>query len=126
MKSCGACGQELADQARFCIRCGRYVYGEEPRAARPVTTPEPQIPPSRAAETMNVTVLYVMIAGLALAALFPPWEDAPGQPPRFLGFHFLFAPPEPDAVVSRMLIMIELTTIAVAGFYLSWFFRNKP
>jgi hypothetical protein len=65
------------------------------------------------------------VAALLLALLFPPWETAPSQPPEFLGFHFILTPPEPDAMVSRMLLTIELSTIAIAGFYFSWLFRSK-
>jgi len=79
---------------------------------------------------MSVPVLYVMVAGLLLALLFPPWEAPPGQPPEFLGFHFVLNPPDHEAggagVVSRLLLTIELVTIAVAGLYVSWLFRKKP
>jgi len=82
---------------------------------------------------MNMPVLYLMVALLILAGLFPPWETAPGQPPEFLGFHFIANPPDAvsagpgnPGVVSRLLISIELVTIAMAGFYFSWLFRKKP
>lgn len=81
---------------------------------------------------MNLPILYLMIAGLILAGLFPPWESAPGRPPEFLGFHFILNPPDVAStgqgtagVVSRLLITIELVTIAIAGFYFSWLFRKK-
>ena len=70
-------------------------------------------------------VLYAMVGLLLLALLVPPWETPPGQPPEFLGFHFILSPPEPDSMVSRLLITIELVTIAMAGFYLSWLFSKK-
>ncbi|MGH7206067.1 MAG: hypothetical protein ACREI2_07650 [Nitrospiraceae bacterium] len=70
-------------------------------------------------------VLYAMVGLLLLTLLFPPWETPPGQPPEFLGFHFILSPPETDSVVSRLLITIELVTITMAGFYLSWFFRKQ-
>jgi hypothetical protein len=76
-------------------------------------------------EEMNITALYVMIGALILALLFPPWETPPGQPPEFLGFHFYGNPPEPDALVSRLMLTIELTTIAIAGLYCSWLLRKK-
>lgn len=38
--------------------------------------------------------------------------------------YFIFSPPAPEAVVSRMLLTIELVTIAIAGLYGSWLFRN--
>ena len=76
-------------------------------------------------EEMNMPVLYTMVGLLLLALLIPPWETPPGQPPEFLGFYFILSPPEPDSVISRLLITIELVTIAMAGFYLSWLFRKK-
>ncbi len=113
MKLCHHCGQELPDESRFCTRCGRLVIGP---ASKPPAGP--------AAEEMNVRVLYVMVAVLLLALLFPPYESPPGQPPEFLGFYFILSPPE-SGVVSRLLLAIELVTIAVTGFYLSWLFRRK-
>lgn len=74
---------------------------------------------------MNLLVLYVMVGLLILAVLFPPWETPPGQSPEFLGFNFILSPSEPDSVVSRLLITIELVTIAMAGIYLSWLFRKR-
>ena len=114
MKTCTACGYELPDESRFCTRCGRAL-----------------LPPFSAkhagweTEEMNMPVLYVMVGLLALALLFPPWEAPSAQPPEFLGFHFILSPPEPDAVDSRLLLTVELVTIAVAGFYISWLFRKK-
>jgi len=70
-------------------------------------------------------VLYTMVGLLLLALLVPPWETPPGQPPEFLGFHFILNPPESDSIVSWLLITIELVTIAMAGFYLSWLFRKR-
>lgn len=123
---CNACGQELAESNRFCIRCGKPV--QPPGTSQGASFPAP----SQEAEEMNITVLYLMVGLLILAGLFPPWETAPGQPPEFLGFHFILNPPEDSTggsgrtgIVSRLLITIELVTIAVAGFYFSWLFRKK-
>jgi hypothetical protein len=122
MTFCRDCGQQLAEQARFCTRCGRYVYGDTTAAPPPAAAlPEDQ----RRAEEMHMPSLYVMFAVLVIAVIVPPWETAPGQSPEFLGFHFILNPPAPDALVSRILMTIELTTIAVAGFYCSWLFRKK-
>ncbi len=66
-----------------------------------------------------------MIGLLILAVVIPPWETPPDQPPAFLGFGYLWTPPTPDAVVSRMLLTIEVTTLGVAGLYCSWLFRKK-
>ena len=81
---------------------------------------------------MNMTALYVMVAALILAVLFPPWETPPGRTPEFLGFHFILNPPafaaggrDGPGVISRLLLTIELVTIAVAGFYFSWLLRKK-
>jgi len=82
----------------------------------------------RASETMNLPILYAMVAALILAALIPPWETPPTQTPVFLGFHWLWQPPDAGAgepaIVSRLLLTIELVTIAVAGLYFSWLFRR--
>jgi hypothetical protein len=39
--------------------------------------------------------------------------------------HFILSPPTPEAVVSRMLLTIELVTIAIAGMYGAFLFRQK-
>jgi len=77
---------------------------------------------------MNVATLYAMVVALIVALLLPPWETPPGQPPAFLGFHFFLHPPEAgrdSGIISRLLLTIELVTIAVAGFYFSWLFRKR-
>ena len=66
-----------------------------------------------------------MVVVLILAILFPPWETPPTQTPEFLGMHFILSPPNPDAVVSRMLQTIELVTITIAGLYGAFLFREK-
>ena len=66
-----------------------------------------------------------MVAALILALLFPPWEMTVEQTPEFLGMHFILSPPLPDAVVSRMLLTIELVTITIAGLYAAFLFRKK-
>ena len=66
-----------------------------------------------------------MVVLLILALLFPPWETPPEQQPEFLGIHFILSPPVSDAVVSRMLLTIELVTIAIAGLYGAFLFRKK-
>jgi hypothetical protein len=117
MKPCTTCGQELSDDFRYCTRCGRpQLPASSQQAARP---------DGAVVEEMNITALYVMIGVLILALLFPPWETPPGTPPEFLGFHFYWSPPEADAVVSRMVTTIELTTIGIAGLYVSWLLRKK-
>lgn len=122
MRTCETCGAELPEYSRFCMRCGRPLERDaavdQPRAGSPETPVK---------EEMNARVLYVMIVGLVVAVLFPPWETAPGQPPEFLGFHFILTGPGPEreGVISRFLWTIELVTIAIAGFYFSWYFR-KP
>ena len=69
--------------------------------------------------------LYIMVGALLLALVIPPWETPPGHPPEFLGFSFYWSPPDPDAVVSRLMATIELTTIGIAGLYFSWLLRKK-
>ena len=118
MKSCNTCHQELSDDHRYCTRCGRPQL--------PASSPHVTQPADRGSEMeeMNITALYAMIGALILALLVPPWETAPGVPPEFLGFHFYWSPPESDAVVSRLMMTIELTTIGIAGLYLSWLLRK--
>lgn len=117
MKTCTACSQELADDFGYCTRCG------QPQPSPPSS--QTRQPDDAAIEEMNMPALYVMVGALVLALLFPPWETPPGQSPEFLGFHFYWNPPEPDAVVSRLMMTIELTTIAMAGLYVSWLLRKK-
>jgi hypothetical protein len=76
-------------------------------------------------DALNLNVLYGMAAVLVLAVLFPPWETPTSQAPEFLGMHFILAPPTPDAVVSRLLMTIELVTIAIAGLYGAFLFRQR-
>ncbi len=118
MLTCRFCSQVLPEASRFCIICGKAVQ-ETSSTARPAPSGEP------AAEAMHLPALYVMVGLLLFALVFPPWETAPGQPAEFLGFHLFLNPPEPEAMVSRLLITIELVTIAIGGFYFSWLFRRK-
>ena len=76
-------------------------------------------------EDLNIHVLYAMVVVLILALVFPPWETPPSRTTEFLGFHFILQPPQPDAMISRLLLTIELTTIAIAGLYLSFLLRSK-
>lgn len=70
-------------------------------------------------------MLYGMVAVLVLAVLFPPWEATLDQTPEFLGMHFILSPPIPEAIVSRILLTIELLTITIAGLYGAFLFRTK-
>lgn len=118
MLICPACNRSQPEINRFCIQCGRRLDGR---------TNDSQAPRSNrsAQEQLNLTVLYGMVAGLILALLFPPWETPPTQTPEFLGMHFILSPPAQEAVVSRMLLTIELVTIAIAGMYGAFLFRKK-
>lgn len=83
----------------------------------------------RGHEELNLSILYGMVLFLILAIIVPPWETPPGQPPEFLGFHFILSPPpagSASGIISRLLLTIELVTIGVAGLYFSWLFRRKP
>jgi hypothetical protein len=116
MKPCPNCRRELPEIYRFCTECGSALGGSPaPNYRKHVLF----------AEALNSQVLYGMVAVLVLALLFPPWETPPTQAPEFLGLHFILAPPSPDAVVSRLLITIELVTIAIAGLYGAFLLRNK-
>ncbi len=118
MQTCPACQRSLPEINRFCTHCGHWLDRSE--------SPAPASGPNVAtAEQLNITLLYGMIAALVLAVLFPPWETPPTEQPEFLGIHFIFTPPTPDAIVSRMLLTIELVTITIAGLYGSFLFRRK-
>ena len=112
-KTCRACWRAVPSAARFCPDCGKPVL-QEPRET------------ARAREILNLRILYVMVGALIVAVLFPPWESPPGDPPAYLGMHFILSPPQPEAVVSRVLQTVELVTLAIAGMYLAWWFRDKP
>lgn len=112
-KICRACQSELPVGARYCSKCGtRYV--------------KESVEETRAKEVLNLQILYIMVGTLLVAVLFPPWETPPGEAPEYLGMHFILSPPVGGAVISRMLQSIELVTIAVAGLYGAWLFRNRP
>jgi hypothetical protein len=111
MMVCSRCGHQLEENSRYCTQCGSVVAA------------------GRATEEMSVPILYAMVALLVIALLFPPWETASDQPPEFLGFRFILKPPTSgvgkEGVISRMLLTIELVTIAVGGVYFAWLFRRK-
>jgi hypothetical protein len=116
---CPACAKPLPDHSQFCIHCGQPVVPMHEAPMQPKT------------DDMNLPILYGMVAVLIAAVLFPPWETTPGQPPAFLGFHFILTPSAGDGVsedagvISRLLLTVELVTIAVAGMYFAWLFRKK-
>jgi hypothetical protein len=118
MKRCPSCQQELPEISRYCTECGKPVDGRTDSRASGA-------PAGVKREDLNITVLYGMVAALLLALLFPPWETPASQTPEFLGFRFFLNPPSPDAIVSRLLLTIELTTLAIAGLYLSFLFRSN-
>jgi hypothetical protein len=116
MRTCPSCQRELPEIYRYCTQCGSNLDGgSPPENAKPDGVPD----------ALNMPVLYGMVAMLVLALLFPPWETPPSQAPEFLGLHFILSPPTPDAVVSRLLVTIELVTIAIAGLYGAFLFRHK-
>lgn len=116
MQTCPTCQRSLPEIHRFCTQCGRRLDGTAP--------PPPASQPS-APEQLNLNVLYGMVGMLLVAVLFPPWETPPSQMPEFLGLHFILSPPTSDAVVSRMLLTIEVVTITIAGLYLSFLLRTR-
>lgn len=118
MQTCPACHRSLPEINRFCTYCGQRLAGA------PNGSPRAQ-PGSSTPEQLNLNVLYGMVAVLVLAIVFPPWEPPPNQTPEFLGMHFILSPPQPDAMVSRMLLTIELVTITIAGLYGAFLFRRK-
>jgi zinc-ribbon domain len=125
MRRCPSCRHEIPEISRYCSQCGQRLHADHVDVSPP---PRPSAPPIPAAGPgqLNVKFLYGMVALLSLALLFPPWETPPSQAPEFLGLHFILNPPTPDAIVSRLLLTVELVTIAIAGLYGSFFFRQKP
>ena len=117
MQTCPACDRLQAEINRFCIQCGRRLDGGGSQASARGTSSAPG--------QLNISVLYGMVVGLLLALLFPPWETPPTQTPQFLGMAFILSPPTEEAIVSRMLLTIELVTIAIAGMYGAFLFRKR-
>ena len=120
MKICPSCRQELPEISRYCSQCGQRLHADHVELHPP--PPQRVEPPT---DRLNFEFLYGMVAMLSLAILFPPWETPPSEAPEFLGLHFILTPPTPDAIVSRLLLTIELVTIAIAGLYGSFLFRQK-
>ena len=118
MQFCPACSRSQPEINRFCIQCGQRLDGR-------TDNPSHSNPNGLGRGLLNITVLYGMVVVLILAMLFPPWETPPTQTPEFLGMYFILSPPAPEAVVSRMLLTIELVTIAIAGMYGAFLFRKK-
>ena len=122
MKTCPSCRHELPEISRYCSHCGQRLHAESLEPAPPSPPAQVTSPAGR----LNYEALYGMVAMLSLATLFPPWETPPAQAPEFLGMHFILSPPTLDAIVSRLLLTIELVTIAIAGLYGAFLFRHKP
>jgi len=120
MQTCPTCHQSLPEINRFCTQCGQRLAATASSSPAPAQPPQPTTP-----EQLNLNVLYGMVGTLILAVLFPPWETPPTQPPEFLGFHSVLSPPTSEAIVSRMLLTIELTTVTIAGLYAAFFFRRR-
>ena len=120
MKLCPSCRHELPEISRYCMQCGQRLHADH------VDVSPPPPPATPGPGQLNFEFLYGMVAMLSLAILFPPWETPPSQPPEFLGMHFILTPPTLDAIVSRLLLTIELVTIAIAGLYGAFLFRKKP
>lgn len=118
MKPCPACGRDLPEINRYCTYCGAGVASDTQQTVAPGQS-------EAIKEQLNLTILYGMVTVLIVSVLMPPWETPPSQPAAFLGFHFILSPPQPDAIVSRLLLTIELTTTAIAGLYLSFLFRTR-
>jgi hypothetical protein len=118
MQTCPSCQRSQPEINRFCTHCGRRLDGDAATTLRSRSSADRP-------EELNINVLYGMVAVLVLAVLFPPWEATLEQAPEFLGMHFILSPPIPEAVVSRMLLTIELLTITIAGLYGAFLFRKK-
>ena len=123
MKICPSCRHDLPEISRYCTQCGQRLHADPVDV--PPSPPSPPPPAIPGPGQLNIEILYGMVATLFLAIIFPPWETPPSQAPEFLGLHFILSPPTEDAVVSRLLLTIELVTIAIAGMYGSFLFRQK-
>jgi hypothetical protein len=123
MKRCPSCRHEQPEISRYCSQCGQRLHAEPVEVSPPPPPSSPRVEPQPG--QLNIQFLYGMVAFLSLALLFPPWETPPSQAPEFLGLHFILSPPTPDAIVSRLLLTIELVTIAIAGMYGAFLFRQK-
>ena len=121
MKLCPSCRHEQPEISRYCSQCGQRLHAESVDLPPPPPPPRVELPPGQ----LNLQILYGMVALLSLSLLFPPWETPPSGAPEFLGMHFILDPPTPDAIVSRLLLTIELVTIAIAGMYGAFLFRRK-
>lgn len=123
MKTCPSCRRELPELNRYCTQCGQrldaYSFQNQPPATG-TSAPQEDEP-----ESLNLRALYGMVGAFILAVIFPPWETPPSQEPEFLGLRFVLDPPAPDAIISRLLLTIELVTIAIAGLYGAFLFRKK-
>lgn len=120
MQTCPSCHQSLPEINRFCTQCGQRLAVTASSAPRPAPSAQPTPP-----EQLNLNALYGMVGMLILAVLFPPWETPPTQPPEFLGFHSVLSPPTPEAIISRMLLTIELVTLTIAGLYAAFLLRKR-
>jgi hypothetical protein len=118
MKYCSSCGRALPEINRYCTSCGDPLDSHASQTAGAKKN-------GPGTEQLNLNILYGMVGVLVISLLIPPWESPPSQPAAFLGFHFILSPPRPDAIVSRILLTIELTTTAIAGLYLSFLFRQR-
>ena len=116
MQICSQCQQTQPEINRFCTQCGHSF--DMGRSEKPVSEADKP-------DQLNIHILYGMVVMLIVALVVPPWETSPEQAPEFLGMHFILSPPDPEAIVSRMLLTIELVTIAIAGMYGAFLFRKK-
>ena len=111
MNACQSCGRAISSDVQVCSNCTQRNQDSFGKRSED--------------ESLNLQILYGMVGLLVLVFLFPPWVTAPGPTQEYLGMHFILSPPDPDAVVSRILQTIELVTIAVGGMYGAWFFRGR-
>ncbi|MEQ1795615.1 MAG: zinc ribbon domain-containing protein [Nitrospira sp.] len=125
MQTCPTCHHSLPEINRYCTQCGQRLAVTASLSSTP--PPQPATPTQLTTpEQLNLNVLYGMVGTLIVAVVFPPWEAPPNQPPEFLGFHNVLSPPTPEAIISRMLLTIELVTLTIAGLYAAFLLRHKP
>jgi hypothetical protein len=120
MKTCTACGAEVAEDGRFCSQCGA-TFAAAPPPAAPVAAPVMPPPPAPAAYAPAPPPPPAAYA----PAPPPPAAYAPAPPPYPPAAYPPAAPPSPKG--NQALIITAVAVLVIAVGVGSWFlFFNKP
>lgn len=73
--------------------------------------------------TRQKLVVWVWIALIAIAGIYPPWAQRGGP----VGYHLLFAPPNRSLRIDQSRLTIEwfIATLFAAGLYVAWPIRGR-